>query len=367
MKDLTPGAKYIYALYMMSHDEDFYHEALVSVNNGAKGRTWVNDDKNARFSGVAVATGSGQIKFRFEGVDKRVHLCRIAIARVGAAAIPKPASPPSRGMVAWFKSEHAGSIWPSSVGSFEGKADGYVHRTIEAGNGADRAVTTLKAGTSGSFSFGKVLPRTHSVCSVTRYSGKKQFRILQVAEPHNWLHGHHKGYSGVAEYNKVWLTDSSRHKNVRDWVVLCATNTRQRAYDSLSNSPKNVAKRAGAQLDGGPHEITINKGNRDKGDWQVMELITWNRALSETELRDSVEYLKWKLRTGAVLEVSEHLSTFHQNNFKAFADPGKDHVESQTFRPSLANGYRADLVGWTHTRGYASGFLRTAAGSAAVL
>lgn len=58
---------------------------------------------------------------------------------------PKPADPPADGMVSWFKSEHAGTFWPSSVGNFVGVGwPRSVVRATEAGFGADRPVTMVK-------------------------------------------------------------------------------------------------------------------------------------------------------------------------------------------------------------------------------
>eukprot|EP00438_Fugacium_kawagutii_P028790 Skav211405 [mRNA] locus=scaffold1528:372079:372726:- [translate_table: standard] len=95
-----------------------------------------------------------------------------------------------------------------------------------------------------------------------------------------------------------------------------------------------------------------------------MEVITWDRALSDAEMEASMKYLKWKLRVGAVLEVSEHLATEYQKNFNSFGVQSLNDVQSQTFEASLANGYTAELSGWTHTRDYARGFLRNMDGKA---
>ena len=86
--------------------------------------------------------------------------------------------------------------------------------------------------------------------------------------------------------------------------------------------------------------------------------------LSEDEMLASLEYLKWKLRAGAVLEVSEHLATESQSNFDAWGVQDLDGQVSKTFEVGLANGYKAELSGWTHTRYYARGFLRNLNGKA---
>ena len=213
------------------------------------------------------------------------------------------------------------------------------------------------------FDFGNVIPPTHTVCSVSRYSrtpdgASHRLRILQSRMANNWLHGHHNGHAGVAFYNG-WLTSDQRHKDVSDWVVLCGTNGAQRAFDGFSSgAPANIASQSTA-----PVKFTetiplyINNGWDEKSDFAVMEVITWDRVLSEAEMVATVDYLKWKLRAGAVLEASEHLAPETEKNFDFWGNQNLWHVSHQTFEVDLANGYKADLTGWTRTRDVARGFL----------
>ena len=277
-----------------------------------------------------------------------------------------------------------------------------VYRQVEAGNGADRPVTFIEGYTwplncdclvvllatcsklvvsfhlgsldiscsyrnhraRSGYDFGNVLPPTHTVCSVTRYGRArdgsfKRGRILQSRSGNNWLHGHWSNRAGVAYYTG-WLTSHERNIDVTDWVVLCGTNGAQRAFDGLSSgTPANIASQSTT-----PGKFTetiplyINHGGVDeKSDFAVMEVITWDRVLSEGEMVATVDYLKWKLRAGAVLETSEHVAQETEKNFDFWANQALDHVEAQTFEVDLANGYKADLTGWPHTRDYARGFL----------
>ena len=209
------------------------------------------------------------------------------------------------------------------------------------------------------YDFGNVIPPTHTVCSVTRYSGPHKGRILQSRHQNNWLHGHWARTAGVAYYNG-WLTSDSRTLDVGDWVVLCGTNGAQRAFDGFSpGTPANIA--ALSPYPPVPFTETIplyiNHGWDEKSEFHVMEVITWDRVLSEAEMVATVDYLKWKLRAGAVLEATEHLAQETEKNFDFWGNQHLDHVEAQTFEVDLANGYKADLTGWPHTRDYARGFL----------
>ena len=269
-------------------------------------------------------------------------------------------------MVAWFKSENAGSLWPSEVGDFEGKSDeNSVYRRVAGCYGADRPVTYLYGGSGARFNFGKVLKPTFTICSVSRYHGDKRLRILQSNKGLNLLHGHWSGKAGVAHYSK-WVTKHNAETSDEDWVVMCGSNGAQRVYSGMANST-NIATAVGKQLTK-DEPLYINKGFNDEvSEFGVMEVITWDRALSDEEMVASMDYLKWKLKAGAVLERSEHMSREYENNFAFYGDQNLNHVKDQTFNVNLANGYTAELSGWTHTRDHCHGFLRNEAGKATAM
>ncbi|CAE7255969.1 unnamed protein product, partial [Symbiodinium sp. CCMP2456] len=196
VKGLTPAAQYLYQIYMVHELSNWQGEAKVSVNHGVQARAQQNGFNEAKFAGVAVASPRGEINFEFQRISPHCQLSSIAIAKAGPSTVAKPADPPSQGMYAWFKSENAGSVWRSSVGDFEGYCSrNSVFRRVEAGYGADRPVTYIEGTTSSGFTFGDVLPPTHSICSISRYSrgrdgGSSRGRILQSKVNRNWLHGH---------------------------------------------------------------------------------------------------------------------------------------------------------------------------------
>ena len=270
---------------------------------------------------------------------------------------------PVQGMVAWFKSENAGSVWPSEVGDFAGRSTKpSVYRRVEAGFGADRPVTYLYGGSNSKFDFGLILKPTFTLCSVSRYIGGKNLRILQSRHGNNLLHGHWSGKVGVAYYNK-WVTKNDIKSNTAEWLVLCGTNGAQRVYSGTANST-NIATAVGKELTK-DEPLYINHGYSDEAsEFGVMEVITWDRALSDEEIAASMDYLKWKLRVGAVLETSEHMSRQYESNFVSYGEQHLSGVKNQIFNVNLANGYTAELSGWTHTRAYAHGFLRNENGKA---
>ena len=206
--------------------------------------------------------------------------------------------------------------------------------------------------------------------------------------------GHYNGYSGVAFYQK-WVTAQNTNPNANEWVVLCGTNGAQRVYSGMSGSIVNVATAQGSAFSEYTG-LSINHDENDKSDFAVMEVITWDRVLTDEEMKASVQYLMWKLRVGAVLEVSEHLATQYQSSFYK---QGSRRVDGETVHADLANGYRADtrmrlktpifcgcsqkhptnqirrgcfrsggrakeMSGWNAVRNYALGFVRWQAGVA---
>eukprot|EP00933_Yihiella_yeosuensis_P040876 TRINITY_DN3528_c0_g1_i11.p1 TRINITY_DN3528_c0_g1~~TRINITY_DN3528_c0_g1_i11.p1 ORF type:complete len:1502 (-),score=330.55 TRINITY_DN3528_c0_g1_i11:334-4839(-) len=259
-------------------------------------------------------------------------------------------------MVSWYKSENAGSLWKSSVGKHVGRTTkGSVVRAATSGYGADRPVTYITGDTFSRFEFGHVLPNTFTICSVSRYTSRhNQGRILD-ARSKNILHGHWAGRAGVAHYGR-WVThhNDDDTKNNEEWLVLCGTNKAKRVYGIHGNIATANANFNGNDI------LLVN--NREQSKFAVMEVMTWNRALSDAEMRTSVNYLRWKLKAGATLE-TQHLSYFNENSFKSFGKKHWSNIEKKTYRANLANGYKVTLSGWTHTRDYAKGFLRNKAGS----
>ena len=373
VKSLTPAAKYIYQVYMVHEVPSWEGQAKVSVNHGHNCHVWQGSMNWPVLSGVAQANPRGEINFEFERISHHIHLSGIAIAKVGGVQVQKPADPPANGMVAWFKSENAGSVWLSSVGNIEAYSTQYhVNRKVASGFGADRPVTYIESPwKSSKFRFGQpgeVLKPTFTICSVTRYTGSTRGRILQTDKV-NWLHGHWADNSGVAYY-QGWIKGAGT-TNTWDWVVLCGTNGGGTKLYELQGSPGQPTSVATGQGQSHPADSTLWVGHGyDSGttaevsDFAVMEVITWDRALSDDEMKASVNYLKWKLRVGAVLEVSEHLATEGQKNFDSYAQQSLTDIASNTYDVPLANNYRADVSGWTHTRDYARGFLRNTDGKA---
>ena len=197
-------------------------------------------------------------------------------------------------MVAWFKSEDAGPEWAGAVGTWKGSVTkGSVTEKVEAGNGANRPVRYLSGNTHAGYDFGKIMKPDFTICSVTRYlQGGKKSRILTNKYP-NFLHGHWQDRAGLAHY-RTWVTPHDVASST-DWLVMCGNNKK---VVFAGNERKNIATQEGVLHDT-DFNLYINEGfEQEFSDFGVMEIITWNRALSEDEMWTSMEYLNSKLQAG---------------------------------------------------------------------
>ena len=109
-----------------------------------------------------------------------------------------------------------------------------------SGNGALNLVYSLQGGTSSTMLWPTEFTGDFTICSMTRYTGFLQQRILSRLNSGtcDWLHGHHGSGTakrGNANYNGARTSSASRG-TVTDWLVMCGQN-------SASNStaiPNNI-------------------------------------------------------------------------------------------------------------------------------
>jgi hypothetical protein len=72
------------------------------------------------------------------------------------------------------------------------------------------------------------LPNDFTICSITRYTGSSNSRILagvnEIGYCGGWLHGHYLGRRRVAHYDS-WKTSESSRGTLTDWLVICGQNS----------------------------------------------------------------------------------------------------------------------------------------------
>ena len=183
-------------------------------------------------------------------------------------------------------------MWKSEVNGFVGTVvGGSVKTEFQSGNGASGVVRTLAGDRNAQFNFGAILPAEWTLCTLSRYTGLSN-RIF-LAGGGNFLHGHWKGRRGVAHYDG-WVTSKDSRGTKMDWLVMCGTNKGQRAYVDGVNVA--TADRNG---ESGNKHLGINYApnggccDGERSDWAVAEVITWDRSLSDDEMKQKVEHLKF--------------------------------------------------------------------------
>jgi hypothetical protein len=90
-----------------------------------------------------------------------------------------------------------------------------------------------------------------------------------------------------------------------DWVVFCGTNGMRRSsfYANGVRIPAGTVNSGECSATGGT-AVSINLGTDTRGysDFAVAELVTWNRALTDDELRRASNYLRRTVLGHAVSE-----------------------------------------------------------------
>ena len=124
-------------------------------------------------------------------------------------------------------------------------------------------------------------------------------RILQGSGA-NWLHGHHgwhfnNGYedlprAGYAAYDGA-RTSTHNVKPVTDWVVMCGSNAGSNL--KIANG-KDVGTANGGT---GNIGLMINDGDAadQTSNFEVAEVITWDRGLTEAETWAAHDYLMYRV------------------------------------------------------------------------
>ena len=170
-----------------------------------------------------------------------------------------------------------------------------------AGNGASAVICSISGTTTSQLVFPTdSIPTTFSICSISRYTGQSQLRILRGGQSSDWLHGHYYGI-GVAYYEAFVTASSSTVPGpVTDWLVMCGENTAP--YSVRAN---NIAVGIATGPTSGGKQLTINYQGQyeDNSDWAVAEVAIWNRSLTVAEMSEASALLLDTLSGSAVASI----------------------------------------------------------------
>ena len=156
------------------------------------------------------------------------------------------------------------------------------------------------------------IPANFTICSITRYTGGANQRILQSNGPQvdssNWLHGHWMNRRGVCYY-VGWKTSSSvSNGTLTNWLVTCGKNN--------GTSPNNIlvdgVSIGTANGGSGNLQLSINTGGyTEYSDWAFSNVIIWDQTLTDVELKLVSDYMTNYLSTG---------QTIYNNNTTCFKE-----------------------------------------------
>jgi hypothetical protein len=226
----------------------------------------------SQFNGGAGA--SGQVIIRYEST-------------------PTDVLPVSSGLFARYRAadyDTATKFWPDVSGnSRDVLSSGIISNptkvtTTANTNGSSTSFTTLQGTTTQGVVFPtSVLPSTYTLFHVARYNAGTESRIFDGAT-NNWLSGFWNGLSGVAHHTN-WNTQFWSDVHVNNWLVSTDTNSTYRS-NGISRTTGSTSATA---------NLTINQGNsREYSDWQVAEVIVYNRTLTDAEVTSIEQSLKAK-------------------------------------------------------------------------
>lgn len=155
-------------------------------------------------------------------------------------------------------------------------------KTTTIGNGSAKAFTVVSGGVNDGIKLGNPSFNSFGFLTVARYSGATQRRIF-TGETGNHLTGWWSGKTGVA-YHEAWITETSSGNN-NNWFLISDTWSSLR----VNGASKGVGRNPTLP------QMTINWGNplygSETSDWEVAEVIVFDRNLSLSELSLLEDYL----------------------------------------------------------------------------
>lgn len=195
-------------------------------------------------------------------------------------------------------------------------------KTTTIGNGSTKTFSVVSGGVNDGIKLGNPSFNSFGFLTVARYSGAAQKRIF-TGETGNHLTGWWMGKTGLA-YHEGWATETTSGNN-NSWFLIS---------DTWSSFRVNGVKKGSIANPTLP-QMTINWGNAlfgtETSDWEVAEIIVFNRNLSLSELSLLEDYL------GSTYGISGYTigSTFNQLAPK---------VEAGKLRITTTDGARAGAL-----------------------
>jgi len=189
------------------------------------------------------------------------------------------------GRTHWFKDYSGGNSWNG--------------RTFTSSSGASKklyngVIPYLEGTTATKIDWGNILSPTYTICTLARYTGASKGRIFDGSNL-NWLHDFYYGNAAVAYYGG-WNTVTSYNTNGLNWNIFCGQN----GGNWIFRTNGKVDRGNGRRWNHIPSSVRTNSGmfsnEGDLSDFAIMDIITWNRALSSAEINTVIDYMEAKLK-----------------------------------------------------------------------
>ena len=242
------------------------------------------DGTGTRFAPGAALTNDGNKLLYAQWV--------VPVALPNSAINPTTLSPYMRLVASDYDATN--KIWRDSSGNSRNvtRVTGNPTLVTTTGNGSSKSFQTIAGGTADKFYFDNDPISTNwTVFALSRYSGaSNRGRIISgnysagasQDSNANWLFGQWDGQAAVAHYNG-WVSSSSTPAglNLTNWVMSTAYPSNYR-YNGI------VRGTSGGTAELPP--LGINSWTGEQSDYQVAEVIIFNRTLNLTEIRQIEDY-----------------------------------------------------------------------------
>ena len=223
-------------------------------------------------------SGGGAKKLNLQG-EATLQYTQTTINSEGETEAPPTLSVTS-GLIARYtpSSFNSGTqVWEDTVGSYD--ASVYSGTVATKTSSAAGSYTVLYGSTSDSIRFPSgILPTPFTLFHISRYSGATKRRII-TSHNVNWLDGHWNGNAGVA-YHNGWVTPQTNIHSDNFFISSSQYN--------LYRSEGTTRGTSGA---GGSNPILGVNSHGETSDWEVIEIIVYNRELSISEIESVESYL----------------------------------------------------------------------------
>jgi len=182
------------------------------------------------------------------------------------------------GLVGWYD----GDSWDTVSWIDKSGQNNHVAVSGVVTQGSLGGFSTLIGTTSTTFLWPtSILPEQYTLFHVCRYAGNTKRRIMNGSGV-NWLSGFHNTNVGVA-YHNVWITSSLGILPTDDWVMstdqLSVYRGNERNFVTTFSGTPSAAR------------LAINTGTSETSDFEVAEVIVYNREISF----DDIQYVEYYL------------------------------------------------------------------------